>query len=230
VARAYAQRSTDAPVWITYNSDEAAAVRLRDEIGRGEIARCDVRDPASLDALAERIDAAGQRVSAVVHATVAAVRAPLLGEADQLLTALDVSAVSLLRAVTALDHLLADGAGIVFLSSKGATRVVPKYGMVGVAKAAAESIVRYLALELGGRGIRVNAVAFGAMPTKAFGVMTGRPETAEKVVAASASNSLVQPAPDAQTVADAVVALCSEAGRGITGQVIDVDGGLTLRL
>jgi enoyl-[acyl-carrier-protein] reductase (NADH) len=78
-------------------------------LARAEAVRCDVTDDESLVSLTQRIESAGQLVGAVVHAAVKAIRAPLIGSADSLLGAIDVSAVSLVRAVTALDGLLKNG-------------------------------------------------------------------------------------------------------------------------
>lgn len=229
IVRAYRREFPRAPIWITYVGDVESAQTLAADVGSAQVVQCDVTDAESLTALARRIEDAGERVNAIVHGAVQAVRTHLVGAADSLLAAIDVSAVSLVRAVTALDSLLVDGAGIVYLTSKGSSRVVPKYGLVGVGKAAAEAIVRYLAFELGGRGIRVNALGFGPMDTKAFGAMVGPRITSDKVVAAAARNSPLQPPADMASVADMAVFLCGAKARGMTGQVVDVDGGLLLK-
>ncbi|WP_164737284.1 SDR family oxidoreductase [Georgenia sp. SYP-B2076] len=229
IVRAFTKEFAGAPLWVAYATDDAAARALCEEVGRGEAVQCDVTNPESLRALARRVEEAGHTIDALVHAAVKAERTPLTGAAGPLLEALDVSAVSLVRAVEAFDTLFTDTTSIVYLTSKGSTRVVPKYGLVGVAKAAAEAIVRYLAFELGPRGVRVNALGFGPMDTKAFGAMVGPNITPEEVVAAAARNSPLQPAADAAAVADAAVFLCSERSRGMTAQVVDVDGGLMLR-
>lgn len=223
VVRAYLARRPDAPVWITYASDVAAGEALRNEIGGGQVVRCDVSEPDDLAELAGRVRAEGQRVQTLVHAAVAAFSGTLIGSAKRLSHAIDVSAVSLVSAVTAFDELLNDGASVTYLTSIGATRVMPKYAFVGVAKAAAEAIVRYLAPELGRRNIRINAVATGPVATKAlsnFGDTSRFVEYALK-------RSPLQP-PVSATDAGAVIAfLSSPAGRGFSGQVINLDGGLT---
>ncbi|MET0931378.1 MAG: SDR family oxidoreductase [Aeromicrobium sp.] len=230
IVRTYARTHPEAPVWITYATDAESAEALCADVPQATAIQCDVTDTDSLAALAQAIGHAGHRVDSIVHGAVAAVRTTLVGAADDLLRAVDVSAVSLVRAVTAVDDLLVDGASIVYLTSKGSTRVVPKYGLVGVGKAAAESIVRYLAFELGPRGIRVNALGFGPMDTKAFTVMVGPNITSDKVVAAAAKNSPLQPPADMASVADAVVFLLGDGARGMTAQVLDVDGGLLLKM
>jgi enoyl-[acyl-carrier protein] reductase I len=224
VVRSYVARRPEAPVWITYASDAAAAETLRDEIECGEVMRCDVTSSDDLAELADRVQAQGQRVQTLVHAAVAAFSGPLIGSAARLLNALDVSAVSLVRAVTAFDELLNDGASVTYLTSIGATRVMPKYAFVGVSKAAAEAIVRYLATELGRRDIRINAVGCGPVATKAlsnFGDTSRFVEYALK-------RSPLQPPVSAMDVGAVVTFLSSPAGRGFSGQVLNLDGGLTL--
>jgi enoyl-[acyl-carrier protein] reductase I len=224
VLRAYVARRSDAPLWITYANDVTAAEALRDEVGYGEVVRCDVGDPDALTELAGRVRAQGQRVQTLVHAAVAAFSGPLIGSADRLRHALDVSAVSLVGAVSAFEDLLGDGASVTYLTSIGATRVMPKYAFVGVSKAAAEAIVRYLATELGRRGIRINAVRCGPVATKALANFgdTGR------FIDDAAKRSPMRPPVSADEVGAVVAFLSSPAGRVFTGQVLDCDGGLTL--
>lgn len=224
VVRAYLARRSDAPVWITYASDKAAAEALRDEIGCGEVIRCDVSKPDDLADLAARVRAEGQRVQTLVHAAVAAFSGPLIGSAQRLLHAIEVSAVSLVAAVTAFDELLNDGASVTYLTSIGASRVMPKYAFVGVSKAAAEAIVRYLSTELGRRNIRINAVACGPVATKA---LSNFGDTA-RFVEYALQRSPLQPPVSALDAGAVVAFLSSPAGRGFSGQVLNLDGGLTL--
>lgn len=223
VVRAYLARRPDAPVWITYASDLAAAQALRDEIGCGQVVGCDVSDPDGLADLAGQVRAQGQRVQTLVHAAVAAFSGTLIGSAPRLLHALDVSAVSLVRAVTAFDELLNDGASVTYLTSIGATRVMPKYAFVGVSKAAAEAMVRYLATELGRRNIRINAVGCGPVATKALSNFADT----TKIVEYALKRSPLQPPVSARDAGAVVAFLSSPAGRGFSGQVLNLDGGLT---
>jgi enoyl-[acyl-carrier protein] reductase I len=213
------------PVWITYAGDEASATALRDRVGSGAVLRCDVTEPADLARVADSVAEQGARIGTLIHSAVDARPGPLVELAPALLRAIDVSAVSLVKAVAAFNDLLDDGASVVYLTSIGASRVVPNYGAVGVAKAAAESIVRYLACELGGRGIRVNAVGSGPVATKALASMFGDADMAERIVNSAARMSPLQPPVGVADVASVVAFLCSPAGRGLTGSVLTVDGG-----
>lgn len=224
VVRAYLARRPDAPVWITYASDADAAQALREEIGRGEVVRCDVSKSDDLTDLAARVRAQGQRVQTLVHAAVAAFSGPLIGSVQRLVHAIEVSAVSLVGAVTAFDELLNDGSSVTYLTSIGASRVMPKYAFVGVSKAAAEAIVRYLSTELGRRNIRVNAVATGPVATKA---LSNFGDTA-RFVEYGLKRSPLQPPTSAMDAGSVIAFLSSPAGRGFNGQVLNLDGGLTL--
>jgi enoyl-[acyl-carrier protein] reductase III len=115
------------------------------------------------------------------------------------------------------------GSSIVAVSSLGASRVLENYALVGTSKAALEALVRYLAVELGPRGIRVNAVSGGVVETGALDHFPNR----EEMLAAGARNPagrLVTP----EDVAAAVAFLCSPEAEMIRGQVLVVDGGFSL--
>jgi enoyl-[acyl-carrier-protein] reductase (NADH) len=229
VTRACLERSdAGRPVWITYRSDRTSAAELAGSVDDARIVQCDVTDAAAVAELGREIAGSGHGVSTVLHAAVDAVPGALLElGSERLGAAMDVSALSLVTALGALEPVLVDSAAVVFLTSIGSSRVVPGYGAVGIAKAAAEAIVRYLAAELGGRGIRVNAVSSGPVLTKALTSMFDS-ESAQKMVSSVGRRSPLQPPIDVQDVARFVAALCGADGRGVTGQVIAVDGGAFL--
>ena len=135
--------------------------------------------------------------------------------------ALDVSAYSLNCLVRGAENLMPEGGGIVAMTYLGSERAVPKYNVMGVAKAALESGIRYLASELGEKGIRVNGLSAGPLKTLAArGIKDFN--TMHKLHAERAAlrrNTTIE------EVADAALFLCSPLSRGITGEVIYVDGG-----
>ena len=220
-------RAESRPVWVTYRRDRASALDLAARLGdRATVRECDATDVNSLAALRDEITAQGQQVGILLHAAVAPIVGTLVDISDELLTGLDVSAASLVRTVAQLDSVLAENGSVVYLTSVGSRRVIPTYGGIGVAKAAAESMVRYLATELGGRGIRVNAIECGAIETKALRSVFA---DAASVVARSQARTPLRPPPDASDVAAFVSMLTGPNGRGVTGQVICVDGGYSLR-
>jgi enoyl-[acyl-carrier protein] reductase III len=119
------------------------------------------------------------------------------------------------------------GGAIVSISSPGASRVLPDYVVVGASKAAIESITRYLAVELSGDNIVVNAVSPGVVPTDAlkhFDEQWDQDAIIDKAIAHTPAGRLVTP----QEIAELVAYLCSPAGSMIRGQTIVIDGGATL--
>jgi enoyl-[acyl-carrier protein] reductase I len=136
------------------------------------LVQCDVTDEREVEALFEALGSAWGRIDGIVHAIAFAPRPALEGRyidttRDDWLTALEVSAYSLVAVARHAEPLLAEGAAIVTLSYYAAEKVVPKYNVMAIAKSALEASVRYLAYELGGRGVRVNAISAGPVKTVA---------------------------------------------------------------
>ena len=135
--------------------------------------------------------------------------------------ALDVSAFSLVAAARHLAPVLNAGAGIVTLTYLGSTRVMPNYNVMGVAKAALEASVRYLASDLGPRGVRVNAISAGPIKTASARAIQGF----SRILDVMAERAPLRRNTDPAEVADAAVFLVSPLARGITGEVLFVDNG-----
>jgi len=117
-----------------------------------------------------------------------------------------------------------EGSSIVALSSLGAQRVLDNYVLVGASKAALESIVRYLAVELAPRGIRVNAVSAGVVETDALDAFPNREQMVSWSLARTPAARLVE----AADIAGAVCFLCSPDAEMIRGQTLVIDGGFSL--
>jgi enoyl-[acyl-carrier protein] reductase I len=188
----------------------------------------DVQDDAGMDAaVAEAADALGG-LDILVHAVAYAPAEDLAGRfADTsrqgFLTALDVSAYSLTAlARRAEPHMRARGGGsILTLTYLGGERAVPGYNVMGVAKAALESSVQYLAWDLGEAGIRVNAISAGPVRTRAARGIPGFGEMVER----TAERSPLRREINAEEVADAALFLASPLAAAITGEVVHVDAG-----
>ena len=120
--------------------------------------------------------------------------------------------------------LMAPGGRIVALSSLGSQRVIPGYTAIGVSKAALEALARYLAVELGARGITVNAVAAGAVETDVWRMLPDGAAALAAIRARTPGGALVS----AEAVADVVFFLASPTAQSIQGQVLVVDGGYSL--
>ena len=169
------------------------------------------------------------RIDFLVHGVAFAPRTALEGSfvdttREDFRIAHDISAYSL----TALTHsalpLMTEGGSVITLSYLGSERVVPNYNVMGVAKASLEASMRYLASDLGPQGIRVNAVSAGPIKTLAASGISGFGSMARH----HRNRAPLRKDTEAEEVADAALFLLSPMGRGITGQVLYVDGGYNI--
>jgi enoyl-[acyl-carrier protein] reductase I len=189
---------------------------------------CDVGDDAQIDALFARIDREAGGVDAVVHsiafAPTEALDGPYLATSREAFrVSLEVSVYSLTAlAQRAVPRLEARGGGsILTLTYLGGERVVPHYNVMGVAKAALDMSVRYLANDLGEKNIRVNAISAGPISTASSRAIKGFLQMAHRVAEAAPLRRTTT----AEEVADTAVFLLSDLARGVTGEVIHVDAG-----
>ena len=134
---------------------------------------------------------------------------------------MDINAAALLPLVQRAVPLMADGGQVIAVSSLGAVRAIPQYAAVGASKAALESLVRHLAVELAPRGIRVNAVSAGVVDTDALKHFPNRAQILEERARRTPAGRLVEP----DDVADVVLWLASSLSHMVIGQTITVDGG-----
>jgi enoyl-[acyl-carrier protein] reductase I len=187
---------------------------------------CDVGNDAEIVSLMQHVQKEFGRLDFLVHSVAFAPREELTGQfinttRQGFATALDVSAYSLVAVTRAAVPLMAEGGSIVTLTYLGAERVVPHYNVMGVAKAALEATVRYLAHDLGPTNIRVNAISAGPIKTLAARGVPG----ISKMVDHHREFAPLRRATEQGEVGDTALFLVSPLGRGITGEVIYVDGG-----
>ena len=187
---------------------------------------CDVTSDDQIDHAFELLRREFGRLDFLVHAVAFAPAAELEGEfvetsREGFRIAHDVSAYSLTALARRAAPLMTQGGSIVTLTYLGSERVMPHYNVMGVAKASLECSVRYLASDLGPRGIRVNAISAGPISTLAARGISGftRMLQHHREYAPLRRNTEVA------EVADAALFLCSDLSRGITGEVIYVDAG-----
>jgi len=135
-----------------------------------------------------------------------------------------VSAYSLAALCQSGQSLMGEGGSVIALSYLGSTRVVPNYNVMGVAKAALEASVRYLAADLGPLGIRVNAVSAGPIKTLASSGIAG----ISGMMRHHRGRAPLRKDTTIEEVADASYFFLSDLGRGVTGQVLYVDGGFSI--
>jgi len=187
---------------------------------------CDVTKGEEVDALFAKVKEAFGRLDILIHCVAYALKEDLEGaflttSPQGWRTALEVSAYSLTALVQRAAPLMEGGGSIVALTYLGSERVVPQYNVMGVAKAALEASVRYLAYDLGKQNIRVNAISSGPISTLAARGIPGFTRMLQYVREKSPIPRNTEPA----EVGDTALFLCSNLARGITGEVICVDNG-----
>jgi enoyl-[acyl-carrier protein] reductase I len=216
-----------AKLLLTYQGErlKKTVEELGAELGATKIFDCDVTKDDDLARLTETLRAEG-RLDAVVHSIAFANREDLAhpfvetSRAGYLL-AQDVSAYSLVAVARATAPLMTAGGSMMTLSYLGANRVVPNYNVMGVAKAALEASVRYLASDLGPSNIRVNAISAGPVKTASARGIKDFSTVLDHVAAHAPLRRNCDPA----EVADTAVFLASDLGRGVTGNLLYVDAG-----
>jgi len=186
----------------------------------------EVRNTAQVDALFEAIASKWGRLDILVHSIAFAPRQALEGRVtdcprDGFLTAMDVSCWSLLDLTRRAEKLMTSGGTIFAMSYHGANEVIENYGIMGPVKAALESAVRYLAAELGPKGIRVHAISPGPLSTRAASGIPDFDALMERVAERAPARRLVT----IEEVGAACVFLASRYAGAMTGDTIYIDGG-----
>ncbi|NLE74872.1 MAG: enoyl-ACP reductase [Actinobacteria bacterium] len=199
---------------------------LADQVDAAIVRLCDVQSDEDIERLFAEVEGAWGTLDFVVHAIAFANRDELKGpyldtSREGFRLALDISAYSLVAVVRAAAPLMTGGGSILTLSYLGAERTLPHYNVMGVAKAALEASVRYLAADLGPQGIRVNGISAGPVRTLASAGIGGF----RTVLDWYAENAPLRRATTQGEVGDAALLFLSDWGRGITGEVLYVDGG-----
>ena len=207
--------------------------RLRGELEKltagmdgARLYECDVTDAGQMEAMFSDLGEAWGGLDHVVHAIAFAPRPAMDGRyvdttREDWLTALEVSAYSLVAVARYAEPLLGDGGSLVTLTFYAAEKVVPKYNVMGIAKSALEASVRYLASELGAKGVRVNAVSAGPVRTVAARSIPGFITMYKRVGAASPLGRNVTH----EEVGNLGLYLLSPLASGITGETVYVDAG-----
>ena len=219
-----------ANIGITHLPDEERRVgkiaELVEPVQPSLFLPCDVQDDAQIQATFEAVKDKWGRLDVLIHCLAFANKEDLSGNfvntsRQGFSTALDISAYSLVKLCAAAKPLMVEGGSVVTLTYLGGVKVIPNYNVMGIAKAALEMNVRYLAADLGPDNIRVNAISAGPIRTLASSAVGGILDMIHHVE---------QVAPLRRTVTQLEVGntaafLCSDLASGITGQVIYVDAG-----
>ena len=217
---------------LTYQNDRLGEnVRdLAPGLNNPLLLQCDVANDQEIQSLATQIGEQVGHLDFLVHALAFAPREALAGmyadtRRDDFKIALDVSAYSLVAMSKAVLPLMKGrGGSIVTLTYLGSQRVLQNYNVMGVAKAALESSVRYLANDLGPHGIRVNAISAGPIKTLASSAVGG----ISNMIKLHTERAPLRKPVEIDEVGDVALFLVSSLSRGVTGEIIYVDGGYNI--
>jgi enoyl-[acyl-carrier protein] reductase III len=229
IARAFARDGGE--VYINYASDDDRAAQAHRQIeslgAQCTLVKGDVGTPEGCGRIADTLGTHTAHLDHVVHSAVMAYAGTVLdADAGRFSQALAVNGTSLFYLTQALQGLLRRGSSIYYLSSRGGRTVIGNYAAIGVGKALAESLVRYLAVELAPRGVRINAIAPGIVETDAVRAVFGE-KTSEIIAQQSASNPSGRGV-RSEDYTELMRFLASPAAEYITGQVFFVNGGANL--
>lgn len=226
IARAAANHGAE--LAFTYQGDALAkrVQPLAESVGSSMVLPCDVTDADSLDALFATLDDRWDGLDFAIHAIAYSDKEELKGRyvdtsRENFLQSLDISCYSFTEICRRARPLMRDGGSLLTLTYSGAERVMPHYNVMGVAKAALEASVRYLAVDLGGENIRVNAISAGPIKTlAASGIGDFR-----YILKWNEYNAPLKRNVTIDDVGGAALFLLSELGSGVTGEVLHVDSG-----
>ena len=226
IAKAVAAQGAD--IALTYQGDalKKRVTPLAAELGSDLVLPCDVTDPGSMDELFAAIDKSWGKLDFLVHAIAFSDKTELDGRyldtSEQNFTqTMLVSCYSFTALAARAEKLMTDGGSLLTLTYYGAEKVMPHYNVMGVAKAALEASVRYLAADVGKQGIRVNAISAGPIKTlAASGIADFR-----YILKWNEYNSPLRRTVSIDDVGGAGLYLLSDLSRGVTGEVHHVDAG-----
>lgn len=225
---ARAMRRAGADIAMTYLNDRARphVEPLAKELDAALFLPMEVRDATQVDAVFAAIEKTWGKLDILVHSIAFAPREALAGRVvdcprDGFLTAMDVSCWSFLDLARRAEPLMTDGGTIFTMSYLGAGQVIENYGIMGPVKAALESSVRYLATELGPKGIRVHAISPGPLATRAASGITDF----DQLMARVASRAPVRRLVTIEEVGATCAFLASPYATAMTGETLFIDGG-----
>jgi enoyl-[acyl-carrier protein] reductase I len=217
-----------AAIALTYQGERVKdeVEKLAAELGGGPTVECDVSSDASLLAMSDSLALQFGPLDVLVHSIAFANKEDLAGKVFDtsrpgFALALDVSAYSLIALVSALRGSFNDGASIMALTYLGATQIVPNYNLMGIAKAALEATIRYVAFDLGDRNIRVNAISAGPIKTASSRQVGGF----SKILDVVPQVAPLQRNVTAEDVGSMAVFLASDLSTAVTADVHFVDAG-----
>jgi enoyl-[acyl-carrier protein] reductase I len=221
-------RAQGAELAFTYQGDalKKRVEPLADEVGGLVVGHCDVSEPATIDAVFAAVAAKWGTLDFLVHAIAFSDKDQLIGRyvdttADNFSRTMLISCYSFTAVAQRAEKLMPQGGSLLTLTYYGAEKWMPHYNVMGVAKAALEASVRYLAADLGGKNIRVNAVSAGPIKTlAAAGIGDFR-----YILKWNEYNTPLRRNVAVEEVGDAAMYFLSDLARGVTGEIHHVDAG-----
>lgn len=227
-AVAKAVRALGADIALTYQNEKTAKYTqpLAEALGARLFEKLDVAHPGSLEGVIEKCGAEFGQIDFAVHSMAFCQADDLHGRVIDTSeagfdAAMNISCHSFLRMAKALEPLMSEGGALITMSYLGAERVVRNYGVMGIIKAALESAVRYMAYDLGPKGIRVFAVSPGPIMTRAASGIANF----DKLLEADAVKAPLGHTVTIDEVGALTAFLCTSGSSGMTGQTIYVDAG-----
>ncbi len=226
IARAVSEAGAE--VALTYQGDalKKRVEPIAEELGGMIAGHCDVTDDASMDAVFQHLEKTWGKIDFLVHAIAFSDKDQLTGRYIETTEAnfnrtMNISCYSLTALARRAEKLMPDGGSILTLTYYGAEKVMPHYNVMGVAKAALEASVRYLAVDLGNSGIRVNAISAGPIKTlAASGIGDFR-----YILKWNEYNAPLKKTVSIDEVGQSALYLLSDMSSGVSGEVHHVDSG-----
>jgi len=225
---AQAAAAAGAKLAFTYQGEalERRVRPLAEKVGSDVVVPMDVTDEQQVDRAFGQVGDGLGGLDFLVHSVAWADRNDLAGRTvdtsrDGFLKSLEISAYSFLLLARKAEALMTDGGAMVTLTYLGAVKSVPNYNMMGISKAALEAAVRYAALDLGPKNIRVNAISAGPIKTLAASGISGL----RSMLASAASRAPLKRNVDIDDIGGACLYLLSPLSKGVTGEIHYVDGG-----
>jgi len=221
-------RAEGAEIGVTYMGDamKKRVLPLAEQLAATIVVECDAGDPDSIAALMKHAKDTWGQIDFIVHAIGFSDKSELRGQyintsRDNFLMTMDISAYSFTAILQAAQELLTPGASCLTMTYYGAEKVMPNYNVMGVAKAALEASVRYLAEDLGRNNVRVNAISAGTIKTlAASGIGDFR-----EIMKWNETNSPLRRTVTQTEVGKSALYLLSDLGSGVTGEILHVDAG-----
>ncbi len=228
IAQAFSREGATLVLTYLGEKQKDAIEELSKDLNVTAILPCDVTKDDDLAALTTSLQAFNRPLHAVVHSLAFANREDLSRpfietSRSGFLLAQDVSAYSIVAVARAVAPVMTEGGSLSTLTYVGSTRVITNYNVMGVAKASLEAAVRYLASEMGAKGVRVNAISAGPIKTVVSARAVKDFSTALEAIQTRAP---LKRNTDPSEVADTAVFLASDLGRGVTANCLFVDAGM----